>query len=109
MSLPTTYNLNLYKHKSFTKVFRLSAGNGEPIDLTGWTVEAVFFPLHGGAEDNIIDPTVEEVELLAGRVRLNLSLEDVATLPPRCKWRLQTLDAAGRPDVYIAGIVRRFD
>jgi|GEM_PF-5644730 len=98
-----THDLELYQGEDFTAVYRLKGSDGNAIDLTGYTVEAIlvrhFTKVVAIFSGSVTNAIAGEIEIsLAGRQVLMLS-------PASYSWVLTLISAVGRRDQIVKGSV----
>lgn len=85
--MPGTYQLDVYRGDSETRIFTFTDEAGDPIDYSAstWTAQ---IRRHEKAE-TAVDLTVDTTDAATGVIVVELSAEDSAALPGRGVWDLQ--------------------
>lgn len=101
MSLPETYNLNIYRGDRYMHPFELTDREGAPIDLTNIQLSAVLVTDSGREEFVVNTPNVA-----GGEIEISLTGDRTSQLPNRSYWQLSGTNVDGHTETYIAGVAR---
>lgn len=102
MSLPGSYSPTIYQGDDWAKTFQFDDDAGDPIDLSGHTLESQLRATK--ASDVVVSFTVDTTDAAAGTVYLSLAAADTAELARGFYFfDLQWTDASGDLRTVLAG------
>jgi len=103
--LATVANIFIDQGSDYSAIVNVVGSNGQPIDLTGYTVEAQIRKFHGSSAEYCFNATVADAA--AGKVRLRLTAtESQAMLPGRWLYDVRVISPANIKRRVIEGVVQ---
>lgn len=103
MIQPGTYDITMQSNGDFDITFQLQSGNGEPISLTGSTVESEIWT--AGKTAKLVNFTVTIVNAAQGIFKLSLTEEQTANMVQDGEYDVRVTDAAGNSYYWVRGKV----
>lgn len=100
---PGQYNILVQRRADYRIRLEFEDANGDPINLTGWTVYAQVWDK--GRTTKYADFTVEYTDRVNGAIHISLNPVQTAGLPCESFYDVMLQDTAGLKQYYLEGIV----
>lgn len=101
---PTTYNLRVQRRADYPFEVQFKDGDGNPVNLTGWTVVAQCWDKCRTSK--IGDFIVTVASAAEGKVTLKLPYTVTTNLPAEAYYDVMLINPSGLREYYLEGVVR---
>lgn len=101
MIQPGLHNIVIQQNADWEKIFQLFDGDGDPVNLTGATVEAELWT--EGKRAKLADFTITMLDRVIGKFSLGLSDQITATLPTSGYYDIRVTDVYGFSNYWVRG------
>lgn len=101
---PATYNIRPQRRADYPLTVTFKDGDGNVIDLTGYTVLAQVWDKERTSK--VADFTVTIDDASTGEVLLTLGYSDTTTLPAESYYDVMLINPDGLREYYLEGVVR---
>ena len=101
MIQPGDYDITIQQNGDFDMIFQFKDSAGDPINLTGSTVEAELWT--EGKHAKLADFVVTIVDVLLGKVKISLTDATTAKLPESGYYDIRITDVYGNSYYWVRG------
>ena len=98
---PATFDITIQQGATFSKEFQLKAGDGTPMNLNGFTVDAELWTEGKGVK--LADFEVSWVDRPAGKFTLSISAANTPAIGQNGYWDLLVTSPNGTKDYWLRG------
>lgn len=98
---PGIYNFEVRRRADFSVLLQFKDGDGDPIVLTGYTVDAEVWDEYGNKK--YADFGIDYTDRLNGQVTISLSDTDTAGFPDESYYDVLLIDPSGQRNYYLKG------
>ena len=103
MIQPGQYDITIQRRGDFDISFQLKDSAGDPVVLTGSTIEAQIWSTHRRAK--LVDFTVNVTNENLGKFTIALTEVQTETLPDTCVYDIRVTDSLGNSYYWVRGAV----
>ena len=101
MIAPATYDITIQQGATFSKQFQLKAGDGQPLNMNGYTVDAELWT--DGKGTKLADFTATWVDRAVGKFTLSLAATATAAIGQTGYWDLLVTNPDATKDYWLRG------
>ncbi len=101
MIQPGLHDIVIQQNADWEQIFQIFDGDGDPVDLTGSTVDAEIWT--AGKHAKLADFTITMVDIALGKFKLSLTDAITATLPTNGYYDIRVTDVYGFSNYWVRG------